>query len=236
MEAVQSASSVAAKPLSSVEHQGWSPLRSPVHETHPLMQIEAQPRPRTKPPEARREELMNAAQALFLKKGVGATVIREITDSTEVAKGSFYLYFSSKEDIHIALAERFHALHVGNLDRATGQWPGTDWGGKLGAWVKAAATGFLDDGPLVSMFFDALPHIPDKRPNAIGKHLEELLGAGTEAGAWFVVDPGVTADFLLGGLRGVVGDALTGETSASRMQVVERLQQLFFRIVGLPEN
>ena len=51
---------------------------------------------------------MNAAQALFLKKGVGATVIREITDSAKVAKGSFYLYFSSKEDIHIALAERFH--------------------------------------------------------------------------------------------------------------------------------
>lgn len=200
------------------------------------MQIQAQPRPRTKPSQARREELMNAAQALFLKKGVGATVIREITDNAEVAKGSFYLYFSSKEDIHIALAERFHALHVGNLDRATAQWPGADWGGKLGAWVKAAATGFLDNGPLVGMFFDALPHIPDKKPNAIGKHLEGLLGAGTEAGAWFVDDPAVTADFLLGGLRGVVDDALAGETCVSRMQVVERLQRLFFRIVGLPEN
>ena len=179
---------------------------------------------------------MNAAQTLFLKKGVGATVIREITDGAKVAKGSFYLYFSSKEDIHLALAERFHALHAASLDRAIAQWPEADWGCKLAAWVKAAAIGFLEDGSLVSMLFDALPHIPDKRPNAIGKHLEELLGAGTEAGAWFVVDPGVTADFLLGGLRGVVGDALTGETSASRMQVVERLQQLFFRIVGLPEN
>ena len=200
------------------------------------MQKQDQPHPRTKLPQARREELMNADQTLFLKKGVGATVIREITDGAKVAKGSFYLYFSSKEDIHLALAERFHALHAASLDRAIAQWPEADWGCKLAAWVKAAAIGFLEDGSLVSMLFNALPHIPDNRPNAIGEHLERLLAAGTEAGTWFVDDPRVTADFLLGGLRGVVGDALTGETSASRMQVVERLQQLFFRIVGLPEN
>lgn len=223
MKAVQATSVMVAMPLTQ-------------HQEHQSMQLQAQPRPRTKPPQARREELMNAAQALFLKKGVGATVIREITDNAEVAKGSFYLYFSSKEDIHLALARRFHALHAGNLERATAEWPGSDWRGKLSAWVKAAATAFLDNRPLVGMFFDALPHIPDKKPNAISKNLEGLLKAGTEAGAWLVDDPAVTADFLLGGLRGVVNDALTDDTCVSRVQVVERLQRLFFRIVGLPEN
>lgn len=45
------------------------------HEERHSMQIQAQPRPRTKPPQARCEELMNADQALFLKKGAVATVI-----------------------------------------------------------------------------------------------------------------------------------------------------------------
>jgi AcrR family transcriptional regulator len=37
--------------------------------------MKAKPRPRTKPPEVRREEIMDAAQRLFLKQGVAATTI-----------------------------------------------------------------------------------------------------------------------------------------------------------------
>ena len=36
-------------------------------------------RPRTKPPETRRTELMDAAQRLFLEHGVGPTTIEQIT-------------------------------------------------------------------------------------------------------------------------------------------------------------
>ena len=52
-------------------------------------------RPRTKPPQQRRDELMDAAQRLFLKQGVGPTTIDQITSGADVAKGTFYLHFSS---------------------------------------------------------------------------------------------------------------------------------------------
>src|ERR1035438_2043651 len=55
--------------------------------------------PRTKPPETRRDELMNAAERLFLSEGVAATTIEQITSAAAVAKGTFYLYFSSKDDV-----------------------------------------------------------------------------------------------------------------------------------------
>jgi len=71
----------------------------------------AKTRPRTKPPEERREELMNTAQKLFLEHGVGPTTVEQITSGADVAKGTFYLYFSAKEDVLAALQERFgHTL------------------------------------------------------------------------------------------------------------------------------
>lgn len=193
-------------------------------------------RPRTKSAEVRREDLMNAAQALFLKKGVGATAIEEITAGADVAKGTFYLHFSSKDDIHSALAERFQIQYVEGLQRAVIRRPEADWSGKLSAWVKAAVTGFLDNGPLVNMIFHAHPQIPDGRPNAIVEHLKGLLKAGAEAGAWTVDDPAFVADFLFGGLHGVIDDALIGEKRVIRTQLLQRLHQLFFRTVGLPES
>lgn len=200
------------------------------------MDTQTKTRPRTKSPEIRRDELLNAAQALFLKKGVGATAIEEITASADVAKGTFYLYFSSKEDIHSALAERFQARYVSGLERAVARRRDGDWNGRLAAWAKAAATGFLDEGPLVNMLFHAHASIPEGGSNVIVEHLKGLLKTGAEAGAWPIDDPAFTADFLFGGLHGVIDDALIGEKRVNRTQLIQRLQRVFFRAMGLPER
>ncbi|WP_407604438.1 TetR/AcrR family transcriptional regulator, partial [Pseudomonas aeruginosa] len=72
---------------------------------------ERAPKPRTKPAEVRLDELMAAAEKLFLAQGVEATTINEIVESAQVAKGTFYHYFSSKNEMLYALAvlytERF---------------------------------------------------------------------------------------------------------------------------------
>ncbi|MPM48879.1 hypothetical protein SDC9_95606 [bioreactor metagenome] len=54
-------------------------------------------------PELRRHELLQAATALFEEKGVAATAISDITERANVAKGTFYLYFASKDELIAAL-------------------------------------------------------------------------------------------------------------------------------------
>ena len=61
------------------------------------------PGPRTKPPDERRAELMDAALRLFIEQGVAPTTIEQITVGASVAKGTFYLHFSSKDDVRITL-------------------------------------------------------------------------------------------------------------------------------------
>jgi AcrR family transcriptional regulator len=57
-------------------------------------------------PETRRSELVDAALSAFTARGLAATAVDDIVRAAGVAKGTFYLYFSSKDDVVNAVAER----------------------------------------------------------------------------------------------------------------------------------
>jgi AcrR family transcriptional regulator len=50
-------------------------------------------------PQDRRERILNSAAALFARKGVAATTVREIADEVGILSGSLYHHFESKEAI-----------------------------------------------------------------------------------------------------------------------------------------
>ncbi|MBI3637832.1 MAG: TetR/AcrR family transcriptional regulator [Candidatus Rokubacteria bacterium] len=58
---------------------------------------------RTREKVARRETILKAAKDIFVEKGLLASTIDEIAARAEVAKGTIYLYFKSKEEIWAAL-------------------------------------------------------------------------------------------------------------------------------------
>ncbi len=51
-----------------------------------------------------RHSLMEAALRLFSKRGYDATTVKDITDAADVAKGTFFNYFDTKEAILPAIA------------------------------------------------------------------------------------------------------------------------------------
>jgi AcrR family transcriptional regulator len=95
---------------------------------------------RTKPAEQRRAELLAAGQALFLAKGIAGTSLDDITQRAGVSKGLFYLYFSSKEDLVLALREQFSRELAGRMRAAAGAVPvnaASAWADRLDACVRA---------------------------------------------------------------------------------------------------
>ncbi|MNW31320.1 putative HTH-type transcriptional regulator YfiR [compost metagenome] len=56
--------------------------------------------------EERRNEILDAAEALFLTKGYDKTTINDILRSIGIAKGTFYYYFTSKEAVLDAMVKR----------------------------------------------------------------------------------------------------------------------------------
>ncbi len=59
-----------------------------------------------KDPEVRKNELVDAAEELFKKKGYSGTSIADIVNKVGVAHGLFYYYFDSKEDVIDAIVEK----------------------------------------------------------------------------------------------------------------------------------
>lgn len=55
----------------------------------------------------RRNEILDAAETLFTGKGYGKTTIMDILNQVGIAKGTFYYYFKSKEEVMDAIIERF---------------------------------------------------------------------------------------------------------------------------------
>ncbi|MBY5900937.1 TetR/AcrR family transcriptional regulator [Rhizobium leguminosarum] len=195
-------------------------------------------KPRTKPPEERRDELMTAAERLFLEKGVELTTIEEITTGAGVAKGTFYLHFSSKADVLQALRARFVQGVLDGIVAAVEGRRQEDWRGRLAAWSMACATGYLDAAALHHLAFVTAP--PATREglsrNILIDHLSELLAAGAGENAWSVGDPGFTAVFLFNALHGVVNQPGIGETPFDRAELLRAIEAHFLRALGLPSG
>jgi AcrR family transcriptional regulator len=59
-------------------------------------------------PDARRQQLLDAATWVFARKGYRRAGISDIIARAGVARGTFYLYFDSKERVFLAIVEDFH--------------------------------------------------------------------------------------------------------------------------------
>ena len=64
----------------------------------------------TKDSEERRNEFVEAAEKLFRENGIMETTINSIVKEMNVAKGLFYYYFRSKDDVIEAISEKYNEV------------------------------------------------------------------------------------------------------------------------------
>ena len=95
------------KPCTSEEQTGSpGPIRHARQENQPVSRRERRKL-------ATREALIKAAQEMIAVKGVYLTVIEEITERADVAKGSFYQYFRNRDELlDVLLTRRLEELQT----------------------------------------------------------------------------------------------------------------------------
>lgn len=54
----------------------------------------------------RREEILDAAEKVFFSRGIENATMDDVAEEAELSKGTLYLYFKSKEDIHWGITHR----------------------------------------------------------------------------------------------------------------------------------
>ena len=77
-----------------------------------------------KKPEERRAEMVAAATRLFAQQGFVKTSVAEIVSAVDVAKGLFYYYFTTKDDMVKAVVEGY-CSYMGTLANAIAESEGS---------------------------------------------------------------------------------------------------------------
>lgn len=151
-----------------------------------------------------KEKIIEESILLFEKKGFSETSIQDIVEAIGVTKGTFYYYFSSKEqllmDIHLRyiddLLERQAAIHNA---AATNQQ-------KLKQMAQLLIADIKDHGPSGRVFFREMRHLAEDNAGAVKAkreefrlNIEKLLARGIEEGEFRKdIKPDMVAFAVLG--------------------------------------
>ncbi|WP_129777632.1 TetR/AcrR family transcriptional regulator [Peristeroidobacter soli] len=195
----------------------------------------ARGRPRTKPAELRREELLDAGQRLFVEKGIGATSIDEIATAAQVAKGTFYLYFPSKEALLHAIQERFVSSFLQRLEQAMDRCGPERWRLRLQTWIKTLIEGYLDQVRVHDVIFHEIHQEYDRHSmsnNEVIDQLAALIGEGARAGAWTSEEPRTTAILFFHALHGGVDAAIADSKKVNRAKLIRSITTFIERALA----
>jgi AcrR family transcriptional regulator len=159
---------------------------------------------RRQDPASRREQLLDAAQTVLLRKGLRATTVAEVAETAGVAKGTTYLYFESKDALLAGLRARYLERFVAALETA----PDMPAPSRLTAFVEGLYRVATEQRALHHALFHEAGFSEMDAFGAVRALLEEILTTGAASGELAVDDVAVAASFLLHGLHGVMVDEL----------------------------
>lgn len=191
-----------------------------------------------KRPDVRRQELLDAAVGVFREKGIGAATIADIASAAGVAKGTFYLYFDTKEHLLGALKERFVdelVDHAAALFERVGK---DDWWALAETTVESLIDFMLDHRDMIHVFAqegitpESYKVFADCE-NKLRMMFSAGIQAGMEAGAYRVTDPYMAATMLDHAIQGTVEHAILYDGHLDRDRLVAAAKELMHKVLAL---
>lgn len=183
--------------------------------------------------EVRRAELLDAAAKLFRLRGFDGVSVADITGAAQVAKGTFYLYFESREALLDALRERFSETMAGELQGLRPPREPAGWPSFLRRLVKRAIELQVEQRESHELL-RRLPHggsDDGHHADPVRGHLAGIVEAGILAGAIRVGEPDLAVDLLYELLHAAGDRAAAHPTAAPK--VIRAAQEFTIRALGV---
>ncbi len=153
----------------------------------------------------KKQQIIEAANALFINKGYESTTVDEILASINISKGTFYHYFNSKDELLQAIVNNFTnsflqdlAEIVNNVEMSALQ--------KLNAYFELNQSMKISNQSLITMviavWFKEENLIYKQRLNkslikSLSPHLEKILIQGVHEGTFDIIEPGEIAVLII---------------------------------------
>lgn len=182
-------------------------------------------------PDKRRAELVVAAERVLRRCGPTECRVEDITIEAKTAKGNFYRYFPTWDDLLVAVRDNLMEGYARGIQQRFEAQGTVDWWKTLSDEVDR----FLDFQLGLGRLHDAVFHGPvsGARPIAIDHSAATLIagfiGGGIAAGAFRTVDVDPTAALLFYVLHGAADEIAAG---ADRVQVRKATMHLIERTLA----
>jgi AcrR family transcriptional regulator len=194
----------------------------------------------TKSAEDRRRDLLDAAVHVFTQKGIAGATVADITERAGVAKGTFYLYFDSKDHVVATLRERFVTELAGHAAPFIESIGRVDWWDLADAVARDMVDWTLAHRDVIAAIMQA--DTPETRRAlteadlSLIRLLAEGIQAGAEAGAFQVSDPEMAAAFLYNGIIYTVVQQIMYAPRIDRDRLVRAALEMGRRLLAAPEG
>ncbi|MFC7504987.1 TetR/AcrR family transcriptional regulator [Nocardioides sp. GCM10030258] len=173
--------------------------------------------------------LVAAGRTLIGTHGVAGLKIQDITEEADVALGSFYNYFSNKEELVEAVVEESlaeMAATAGINDANRDQDPAVT---TALAVLRIVGIAFTD--PDLARLLVHLDHSDLVYSRAMGPQAMEVVRAGVDAGRFIVPDADVVVHNVVAGSLALIRRILDGEQHDRSVIAVQA--ELTLRLLGL---
>ncbi len=156
----------------------------------------------TKNPEERKKEFIDIAEQLFITKGYEQTAVSDIVKEAEVAQGTFYYYFKTKEEILDLITDKYIRFNVEGYEKIAND-EGTDALEKI-IKIFQFSSSFRNNrhGLIQYLHEDKNAHLhlkfERKLPNMMAEPLSKIISQGVQEKIFNTVFPKEAAKAFIG--------------------------------------
>ncbi len=163
--------------------------------------------------EDRRNEFIEAAERLFRENGIVDTTISSIVKEVNAAKGLFYYYFNSKDEVIEAVAEKYRKLFQEKIEVS---FDADDFDEKLSGFIMNVTASLRDLRKNVEASVLSSESYEYSKRDA-EKMLEELLDEGVRLNRLVIRNTKYLAALIIGGLVQLIAEDGTSDEEIRKL-------------------
>ena len=189
----------------------------------------------------KKDQILDTSLQLFMKKGFDATSISDILSQLDIARGTLYYHFESKEAIMDAIIERLLNQVLEKIEKLMTNDSLSQTEKFMGFFASINLTQLTGDEEIVDYFNqpqNALFHEKSNRLliKKLSPVLAQIISEGMESGLFDTPYPAETAELILVGITGFVDSMDSPEVEDNMNHRMESFLYNAARMLGMSQS
>lgn len=196
--------------------------------------------------ESKRQQILEAAVRVFIRQGFQTATMKDVVEESGLSRGGVYLYFSSTEEMLLALMEEIDRGNDSQVDELLAQYP-TVWEALAALFDHLQSELVHVTEGMIPVLYEAMmagwrkmayADLMNVRYEAAVKRIVHMLQTGVDRGEFHPLVPLDTISRMFLTLNdGIMVEATQfGAERARTAEQIEAFKQAFGRLLGVREG